>query len=89
MAHSLAEGLNAAVTVEADVAILDINLGGHVCYAVADVLWGRGTPLVFATGYKLVSVIAKYARCPVVGKPYAEDHLVAALARAMAEPLSA
>lgn len=34
-----------------DAALLDVNLGGHMAYAVADELIRRCIPFVFATGY--------------------------------------
>jgi response regulator RpfG family c-di-GMP phosphodiesterase len=33
-----------------DVAILDVNLGGQVVFPVADILFRRGIPFLFATG---------------------------------------
>jgi CheY-like chemotaxis protein len=34
-----------------DAAVLDINLAGRPSFPVADLLAGRGVPVVFATGY--------------------------------------
>ena len=34
-----------------EAAILDVNVGGAVVFPVADVLRGRGVPIIVATGY--------------------------------------
>jgi len=51
-----ARGIGRAVAVRlaregADVAVLDINLGGENAFAVADTLAARRIPFVFVTGY--------------------------------------
>jgi CheY-like chemotaxis protein len=51
---------------ELDAAILDINLGSHTVYPVADALRERAVPFVFATGYDGWSIPETYrdvARC--------------------------
>ena len=45
------EALQLAHTLDIDLAILDINLGGKQSFPVADVLKSRGVPFMFATGY--------------------------------------
>src|SRR5271166_1565070 len=43
-AASLAEALKLAETCDADVAILDVNLGDGMCFPAADILMARGIP---------------------------------------------
>ena len=47
----LSDALALAQETQADVALLDINLGGALAYPVADVLRQRGVPIVFTSGY--------------------------------------
>lgn len=49
-ARSVQQGLALAEGARLDGAILDVNLGGETCYALADALRARGIPLAFATG---------------------------------------
>jgi DNA-binding response OmpR family regulator len=49
-ARTVADGLALADGTELDGAILDVNLGGHNCYPLANALRARGVPLAFATG---------------------------------------
>ena len=40
-----------ARTLDFDVAVLDVNLGGKMIDPVADIIEARGLPVVFVTGY--------------------------------------
>lgn len=52
-------------------AMLDIELGGESCAAVASELHARGIPFIFASGYRdLAERIPEFAWVPLVGKPY-------------------
>jgi CheY-like chemotaxis protein len=69
-----AENVDAAIglarTVEADVAILDVNLGGQSIYPVADILSSRRVPIIFATGYGQQGLTEAYRRHTILPKPY-------------------
>jgi CheY-like chemotaxis protein len=52
-----------------DAAILDINLGSHLVYPVADALRERAVPFVFATGYEAWSIPPAYGAVPRCSKP--------------------
>ncbi len=52
-----------------DGAVLDINLGSHMVYPVADALLARGVPFVFATGYDAAVIPATYAGVVRCEKP--------------------
>jgi CheY-like chemotaxis protein len=53
-----------------DLAVLDVNLGEARSYPVADVLFERCTPFLFATGYGKKGLEAAYQNVPVLQKPY-------------------
>lgn len=45
------EAIRLAQSVEFDLAILDVNVGGELIFPVAEAVKARGRPLIFATGY--------------------------------------
>lgn len=53
-----------------DAAILDVNLGGEMVFAVVDLLAGRGVPLLLATGYDPWAIPELYAGLPRCEKPF-------------------
>lgn len=53
-----------------DAAVLDVNLGDSRSYPIADVLFERCLPFLFATGYGAEGVEAAYRAVPVLQKPY-------------------
>ncbi len=64
-----------------DAAILDVMIEGHSTLDVARSLAERGIPFVFATGYSDRSdVFSAFPGVRVVGKPYAGEELVEAVA---------
>lgn len=62
-----------------DAAILDINLGGTLVFAVADALERVGVPLLFTSGYGVVGLPSRYRHWPMLQKPYGMDRLQLAL----------
>jgi len=86
-AARVAQALDLTREAEAiDGAVLDVNLGEHLCFAVAAVLAERSVPFVFLTGYDDHRIIpAEYAARPVLPKPLDEGRLVAVVA-ALSEP---
>ncbi|MCP1561436.1 UNVERIFIED_ORG: DNA-binding LytR/AlgR family response regulator [Methylobacterium sp. SuP10 SLI 274] len=50
--------------------MLDVNLGDARSYPVADMLFERSTPFLFATGYGRQGLEAAYQAVPVLQKPY-------------------
>ena len=68
-----------------DVAILDLMLGSVSTLDFARRLLECGTPFIFASGHSdLEEVALKFPGIAVVGKPYAGDDLISAVATAMA-----
>lgn len=76
--------LAAAAAIDADLAILDINLGGRPAFPIADRLLERGIPVIFATGFGILELSGKYADTPLLKKPFDAADLAAALRRVVA-----
>jgi CheY-like chemotaxis protein len=66
----------------ADVAILDVNIGGRTVFPFAEKLAGKGVPLVFTTGYGRDGMPPEWQHSTVLGKPYTFDDVAGALMRA-------
>lgn len=58
-----------------DLAVLDVNLGSTRSYPVADALFERSVPFLFATGYGLKGVEPDYRVVPVLQKPYQQTQM--------------
>lgn len=71
-----------------DAAVLDVNVRGERIDPVADALFARGIPMLFATGYGEVK-LASGATATVIDKPYTQDKLARGLASAMGVPAAA
>jgi len=75
------EAVQLARTLEIDLAILDVNLGGKQSFPVADVLKNRGVPFMFATGYGAQILKPPYSGTPTLQKPFQLDDLQRMLAQ--------
>jgi CheY-like chemotaxis protein len=68
-----------------DGAVLDVNLGGSAwSFPVADLLLGRGVPVLFATGYGRAGIPPAYGAVPVLEKPLRIEVLGDTVARLLA-----
>lgn len=65
-----AAALGLARTIECDLAILDVNIDGHVISPVAELLRTRQIPIIFATGYDSSSLPENYRGLPALQKPF-------------------
>ena len=83
LAMRLPQAMELAQSRPIDLAILDVNLDGHMSYPVAEVLEGRGVPYVFATGYGATGIDTRYRDGVIVKKPYAMDDIRGAIAHAV------
>jgi DNA-binding response OmpR family regulator len=76
-----------------DLAILDVNLNGRKSFPLAEELLRRGTPVVFGTGYNLLTrQMDGYEAGVCVTKPYTATSLqkgLTAVLKAKAESASA
>jgi CheY-like chemotaxis protein len=79
------EALQLARTLDIDLAILDVNLGGKQSFPVADVLKSRGVPFMFATGYGAQILKPPYSGTPTLQKPFQLDDLQRMLAQSAFE----
>lgn len=79
-APRLARGLSLATTEALDGALLDINLNGERCFAIAEILSQRHVPFIFLTGYNEDTIIPAALRgAPLLGKPVTDLRLLTAL----------
>ncbi|SEQ75472.1 CheY chemotaxis protein or a CheY-like REC (receiver) domain [Faunimonas pinastri] len=78
MAMRLEQGLAAARVVDADVAILDVNLDGKESFPIAEVLKSRNLPFFFATGYGSKGLNPAFEGTLTLNKPFQTDELKAA-----------
>lgn len=81
---SFDKALETADAVEADVALLDVNLGGQEIFPVAERLQARGIPAVFATGYGSAGLPERWRDNAVLAKPFMVEDLREALGRVLA-----
>ena len=66
-----------------DAAVVDVNLGGVLAYAVADTLIARKIPFVFTSGYEDHILRSRYAQVKNCPKPYLFQAMEQALVEAM------
>jgi CheY-like chemotaxis protein len=81
-ANTIAMAVRLAQTDRIDAAVLDVNMDGERIDPVAEVLGARNVPVVFATGYG-ARALGGAPETPVLDKPYTQEELAAALARAL------
>ncbi|GJE17894.1 hypothetical protein AIGOOFII_2613 [Methylobacterium marchantiae] len=79
VAMRLDQALKHLQATEFDLAVLDVNLGEARSYPVADILFERCIPFLFATGYGHVGVEPAYRSVPVMQKPYRKEQMEALL----------
>jgi CheY-like chemotaxis protein len=84
VAMRLPQALEMAKGVDADIAILDINLDGRRSFPVADVLREKGVKLIFASGYGSPGLEPPFLDEIILKKPFEPSDIRAALARAAA-----
>jgi CheY-like chemotaxis protein len=82
-ALTLRQALEQAETVQAQVAILDINLGGDPIFPVAARLVARSIPIIFASGYGAATLPEEWRSRPTLPKPFSSDQVAAALQNAI------
>jgi CheY-like chemotaxis protein len=79
---ALEQAFEALDSVEFDLALLDVNLGGESSFDLARTLVRRGTPFVFSTGYGNSNLPPDLSRQPVLSKPFTPDQLRRAVEQA-------
>ena len=83
-AAKMEEALRLASDASLDAALLDVNVGGTVVYPVADLLRGRGVPIIFATGYGAGELPSRFRNYAALSKPFSYDELAEALRTVLA-----
>jgi len=68
--NTLERATQAARRERFDLAILDINLNGHLVYPLADELAARGVPFIFLSGYARRDLPERFRRAPQLTKPH-------------------
>jgi DNA-binding response OmpR family regulator len=81
-AGTIERGLSLATDEQLDAALLDVNIRSARVDPVAAVLFSRGVPVVFATGYGQ-SAVNGSRRGPILEKPYTQEKLASALNEAL------
>jgi two-component SAPR family response regulator len=66
-----------------DVAVLDVNLGTHTAFDIADKLHELDVPVVFVTGYDASSIPEPYRAVPRCEKPVEQEDLGRALEQSL------
>src|SRR5262245_53236579 len=84
MAMRLPQALEMAQDVEADVAILDINLDGRRSFPVAEALQARGIKVLFASGYGSPGLEHPFLDAVIIKKPFEQADLERAIEKVYA-----
>lgn len=79
VAGQLSQAAELARSIDADVAILDLNLSGQRVDPVAAILAEREVPFIFASGYGEDGLSPEWRGRPVLPKPFRLDQLKDAL----------
>jgi two-component SAPR family response regulator len=66
-----------------DVAVLDVHLGSHTAFDIADRLHELDVPVVFVTGYDASSIPEPYRAVPRCEKPVEQEALGRALEQSL------
>lgn len=82
-ASSLVEAQRLAEAAQIDLALLDVNVGGHQIYPVAERLSSRRIPIIFSTGYGPDGLDPRWKRTPVLVKPFTARQLESMLRRTL------
>lgn len=82
---SLSKACEAAATIDAEFAILDMNIAGEMIFPVAYILRERQIPFLFSTGYGAAGLPADFVECPLLPKPFSQAALKEKLALAVGQ----
>jgi len=83
VAMRLPQALELAKGVDADVAILDINLDGRKSFPAAQLLRDRGIKIIFASGYGSPGLEAPFTNDIIIKKPFETSDIRSAIQRVM------
>ena len=69
----------------ADIALLDVNLGGDPVFPIAERLAEKRIPIIFASGYGSATLPERWQNYPTLPKPFTSDQVAAMLANVWAQ----
>jgi CheY-like chemotaxis protein len=72
-----------------DLALLDINMNGHMAYPLADELVTRGLPFIFLSGYGAQDLPERFRGCARIAKPYEACTLLREIGRLIGQKRAA
>ncbi len=78
------EAMTLAREAQVEAAVLDINIGGQFTYEVADILKGRGIPVIFSTGYGASALPDRFRSNAILHKPFDRNSFRTAVEAALA-----
>ena len=82
-AGEIGQAIRLAQSTEFDLAILDVNVNGHMITPVAELIQARNLPFIFATGYGVAGVPAEYRDRPTLQKPFLTEKLAEMISRTL------
>ena len=82
-AGEIGQAIRLAQSTEFELAILDVNVNGHMITPVAEVIKARNLPFIFATGYGAAGVPAEYRDRPTLQKPFLTEKLAEMISRTL------
>jgi DNA-binding response OmpR family regulator len=85
-ANRVDRGMEIAQNGDIDMAILDINVRGVLSFPIAEVLRDRGVPVIFASGYGQLGLIAAFRGAHILTKPFDIIGLARIVAQARRSP---
>jgi CheY-like chemotaxis protein len=84
-AGQITQAVQLARTAEFDLAILDVNIGGHLITPIAEIIALRKRPIIFASGYAPGVIPEPFRDRPALRKPFMVEDMQKAIILAMAQ----
>jgi DNA-binding NtrC family response regulator len=82
-AGEISQAIRLAQSTEFELAILDVNVNGHMITPVAELIKARNLPFIFATGYGAAGVPREYRDRPTLQKPFLIEKLAEMIDRTL------
>jgi CheY-like chemotaxis protein len=82
-AGSIHEATSLAGSAQFDLALLDVNIAGSNIAPAAEIIEGRGLPLLFVTGYGKKGIPPHFQARPTLSKPFLANQLKAMIDAAL------
>ena len=82
-AGEISQAIRLAQSTDFELAILDVNVNGHMITPVAELIEARNLPFIFATGYGVAGVPTEYRDRPTLQKPFLTEKLAEMISRTL------